>query len=192
MVAAEAEEVGKFVGVAIATPTMQMGTLISVIGYISWSQPYLALLIVGIILPQALIAIGVQPKINRAVKDHVMALRSATDQIVEDTPPVRAEQIVSGFDTILEARRKVFFFKLSSKLALNTINALGTAGILLLGGWLVVNGRTDIGTVVAALTGLARISQPWRQLIAFYRTLSATDVEYELLIAALADEPVRN
>ena len=65
---------------------------------------------------------------------------------------------------------------------------MGTAGILVLGGWLVLKGKTDIGTVVAALTGLARISQPWRDLITFYRNLSAVRVKYDLLIAALPAE----
>jgi hypothetical protein len=49
---------------------------------------------------------------------------------------------------------------------------------------LAIEGRTDVGSVVAALSGLVRISQPWRELIAFYRDLSAVRVKYDLLRAA--------
>jgi hypothetical protein len=38
--------------------------------------------------------------------------------------------------------------------------------------------------VVAALSGLARISEPWLALIAFYRDLSVVRIKYELLLAA--------
>jgi hypothetical protein len=41
----------------------------------------------------------------------------------------------------------------SSKFALSAISLTGTFGILLLGGWLIPNGRSDVGTVVASLTG---------------------------------------
>jgi len=54
-------------------------------------------------------------------------------------------------------------------------------GILVFGGWLALEGRTDIGSIVAALSGMTRISQPWHELIAFYRDLSATRVKFELL-----------
>ena len=39
----------------------------------------------------------------------------------------------------------------------------------------------DVGTVVAATIGLARLQGPTKQLVAFYRQVSATRVKYELL-----------
>jgi hypothetical protein len=39
MLAAEAEVVGSFAGAAIATPLLQLGTLVSVIAFIAVSQP---------------------------------------------------------------------------------------------------------------------------------------------------------
>jgi hypothetical protein len=45
-------------------------------------------------------------------------------------------------------------------------------GPLFLGGWLVLKGRSDVGTVVASLTGLTRIEGPWRDLVSFFRTAS--------------------
>jgi hypothetical protein len=37
------------------------------------------------------------------------------------------------------------------------IGALGKAEVLFIGGWLVLNGQSDVGIVVASLTGLQRI-----------------------------------
>ena len=47
MLSAEAEAVGAFAGAAIATPLMQIGTLISVIVFILASQPWLGMLALG-------------------------------------------------------------------------------------------------------------------------------------------------
>jgi ABC-type bacteriocin/lantibiotic exporter with double-glycine peptidase domain len=59
----------------------------------------------------------------------------------------------------------------------------------MLGGWQILSGQTDIGIVVAALIGLGRISQPWRELIAFYRELNAVLVKFQLLLPALPLQP---
>ena len=54
------------------------------------------------------------------------------------------------------------------------------------GGWLVLRGQSDVGTVVASLTGLTRIEGPWRDLVSFFRSASTVRVKYELLAGALA------
>jgi ABC-type multidrug transport system fused ATPase/permease subunit len=185
MITAEAEEVGKFAGEAIATPLMQFGTLFSVIVYIASSQPVLGLFLAAIVLPQAAIVFRIQRYINARVAERVKILRRATNRIVSEDMKQLEQAILSDFDVIYEARRKIYFLKLSSKFALNLLNGLGTVGVLMLGGWLVLEEQTDIGTVVAALTGMTRISQPWRELIAFYRNLSSIVVKWQLLISAL-------
>jgi ABC-type bacteriocin/lantibiotic exporter with double-glycine peptidase domain len=46
---------------------------------------------------------------------------------------------------------------------------------------MVLDGKTDVGTVVAATMGLGRIQGPTSFLIAFYRQVSANRVKFELL-----------
>ena len=185
MIAAEAEEVGKFVGAAISTPVMQLGILVSVVAFIAVNQPLLGVLAMGVIVPQVFIVVLLQKQINVRIGERVKALRRATNRIVEEDLGEIRQAVLSDFDEVYEARRKIFIFKQSSKFALNAINGIGTAGVLILGGWLVLDGRSDIGIVVAALAGLSRIAQPWRELIAFYRELSAVRVKFDLLLPAL-------
>jgi ABC-type multidrug transport system fused ATPase/permease subunit len=182
MIAAEAEEVGRFAGAAIAEPVMQFGTLLSVIAYIAATQPYLSVIMMGIVIPQAVIVLLVQKHVNARVENRVKVLRRATNRITAEDIKRVEQAVLADFDEIYEKRREIFLFKLSTKFVLNAINGLGTVGILMLGGWLALEGRTDIGSVVVALTGLTRISQPWRELIAFYRTLSTVRVKYDLLV----------
>jgi ABC-type multidrug transport system fused ATPase/permease subunit len=52
MIATEAEAVGKFVGDCISTPTVQAGTLLSVLGYMLYTEPLLGLVVLFIAVPQ--------------------------------------------------------------------------------------------------------------------------------------------
>lgn len=181
MVSAEAEEVGMFAGSAISEPLVQAGTLVSVIGFIAANQPVLGLIAFSMILPQIVIVLTVQRRVNTLIKERVRVLRGATDQLVD--PEVSVSQLSLEFDRIYESRSKIFLWKQSSKFFLSALNGAGLVAVLLLGGWQVLAGNTDVGTVVAATAGLMRIQSPTKFLIAFYRQVSATSVKFDLLRA---------
>jgi len=75
----------------------------------------------------------------------------------------------------------MFIWKLSTKFVLSALNGAGMVAVLLLGDLLVIDGRTDVGTIVAATMGLGCIQGPTAFLIAFYLQVSATWVKFELL-----------
>lgn len=190
MIAAEAEEVGQFAGGAIASPLLQLGTLISVVVYIATTQPLLGLFLVAVVVPQAVIVLMLQKRVNDRVGRRVKILRRATGAITAEKVGQIGQDVLDDFDEIYETRRQVFRLKLSIKLVLNIINGLGTVGILMIGGFLVIDGKSDIGSVVAALSAMTRIMEPWKELITFYRDLSAVRVKFELLLTA-QPKPVR-
>ncbi len=188
-ISAEAEELGKFAGGAFSDPVVQIGTLISVIGYISSTQPGLGLIAFSMIVPQIVIVLVSQRKVNVFVAERVRILRNATDRLTTEQIEETSREIETEFDSIYETRRKMFIWKLSAKFLLSVINGAGTVGILMLGGWLVLEGRTDVGTVVAATSGLARIQGPTAFLIAFYRQVSANRIKYELMLELFGSNP---
>jgi len=181
MVSAEAEELGKFTGGAFSDPVVQIGTLISVIGFIASTQPGLGAIALCMIVPQVILVLLTQAQVNRLVAERVRILRRSTDQIVAQDIEGEKQAVLDDFDRIFETRRRMFIWKLSTKFVLSAINGAGTVAVLALGGWLVLKGRTDVGTVVAATIGLGRIQGPTAFLIAFYRQVSATRVKFELL-----------
>jgi ABC-type bacteriocin/lantibiotic exporter with double-glycine peptidase domain len=185
MLAAEAEAVGAFAGSAIASPLLQIGTLISVITFILASEPWLGVLALGVVVPQAAIVLVIQSQINQRVRERVQALRDASDRISESALAGVEEEVVADFRSVFDARRRLFLLKLSSKFGLSAISVAGAVGVLFLGGWLVLNGRTDVGTVVASLTGLTRIERPWRELVSFFRNASTVRVKYAMLVRSI-------
>lgn len=181
-VSAEAEEVGKFAGSAFSQPVVQIGTLFSVIGFIASTQPRLGLIALAMILPQIVLVLLSQRQVNALVAERVHVLRRATNGITASDIRDTADAVIRDFDTIYDTRRRMFIWKLSTKFLLSAINGAGTVAVLTLGGWLVLQGETDVGTVVAATAGLGRIQGPTTFLIAFYRQVSASRVKYDLLL----------
>jgi len=181
MISSETETVGKFVGDAVATPVLELGTLISVIGYIAVTQPRLGLVLFCVIIPQVIILTLTQPRINNLVAERVLILRRSINQVTEQDIAEVKEMVFEEFDRIYKTRRKIFIWKLSAKFLLSAINGIGLVAVLTLGGWLVIEERGTVGTVVAAIVGLGRIESPWRQLTAFYRNLNAISVQFQLM-----------
>jgi ABC-type bacteriocin/lantibiotic exporter with double-glycine peptidase domain len=167
---------------------MQIGTLISVIAFILASQPWLGLLVLGVVVPQAGIVAALQRGLNQRVRERVQSMRDASDRI-SDSDLTRVEpEVVADFRSVFETECRIFRLKLSSKLALNVISGTGAVAILLLGGWLVLNGRSDVGTVMASLTGLTRIDAPWRELVGFFRNAGTVRVKFAMLVRAITQE----
>ncbi len=189
-ISAEAEELGKFAGAAYSEPVVQIGTLISVIAFISSTQPMLGLIALSMIVPQTVIVLISQRKVNIYVALRVRALRASTDHVNAEKLRDAAEEVLARFDEIYDTRRRMFMWKTSAKFLLSTINGLGTVSVLMLGGWLVLEGRTDVGTVVAATSGLSRIQGPTNFLIAFYRQVSSNRIKFELLRELIVPPPL--
>ena len=186
MLTAEAEGVGAFAGSAIAAPLLQIGTLLSVLAFIFVQQPSLGIVVAAVVVPQAVIVVALQSRINREVRVRVQVLRDASDRISQSDLETLDAAVAEDFRLAFAIRQRIFVLKLGVKLALAVITALGAVAILFLGGWLVLQGRTDVGTVVASLSGLARIDGPWRELVRFFRQASTVRVKYEMLVQALA------
>ncbi len=179
MTSAEAEQVGKFSGSALSEPLLQAGTLAVIVGYIASNDPALGLIALAMIFPQVIVVLFAQSRVNALVAARVHTLREATNELVSGTSS--ADAISVKFDDIFDTRIQIFKWKLSSKFVLSAINGAGTVGVLLVGGLHVLDGTTDVGTVVAATIGLARLQGPTKQLVAFYRQVSAIAVKFKLL-----------
>jgi len=62
-------------------------------------------------LPQALIVIYLQKHINARIAERVKALHLATNRIVAEDIKEAEQGILSDFDTVYEARRRIYLFK---------------------------------------------------------------------------------
>ena len=80
---------------------------------------------------------------------------------------------------------QIFTRKFGMNFLMNLLYSLGVIGILAVGGWLVLNDRTEVGTIVAFISGIARLNTPWRDLMTWFRELSNAGTKYRLIVKAL-------
>lgn len=180
MILAEAEPVGGFVGSSVSEPILQAGILVSVLAYMTYLHPMMALVALAVFAPQMLLVPLVQRAINERVRMKIRTLRKVTVAVTaaDDTPIAEQRR---RFDRVYQLNLWVFRLKFSTNFAMNLLTHLGVAGVLGLGGWYVVTGETEIGTVVAFVSGLGKITDPWRDLVAWYREMNVARAKYLML-----------
>jgi ABC-type bacteriocin/lantibiotic exporter with double-glycine peptidase domain len=57
--------------------------------------------------------------------------------------------------------------------------------VLCVGGWYVIRGESDVGTVVAFVSGLGNIRDPWSDLVNWYQDMMLTSAKYRTFVAAM-------
>jgi ABC-type multidrug transport system fused ATPase/permease subunit len=121
-----------------------------------------------------------QKRLNDLIETRLGYLREMGDAVVQD----EAEE-ESGKDglpaKIYENHMAFFAWKFFMKSSVNLANGFAPVAILLWGGWLVIEGQTTVGVIVAFLSGTEKISGPIRNLLGFYRIVAQAQVQHEMI-----------
>jgi len=80
---------------------------------------------------------------------------------------------------------QIFIRKFGINFLMNLLYSLGVIGILAVGGWLMLQDRTDAGTIVAFISGLNKMNVPWRDLMNWFRDLTNAGTKYRLIATQL-------
>jgi ABC-type multidrug transport system fused ATPase/permease subunit len=185
LVLAEAEPVGHFVGISLSEPLLQAGILTTVFGYMLLLQPLMALISLCIFLPQLLFVPALQSAINRRAAARILTLRGMSSVIAGQSFGAPKDQIAQA-QTVLSLNMGIYKLKFSMNFLMNISYHASIAGVLALGGYYVVNGQTEVGTIVAFISGLAKINDPWGDLVNWFRDLRVTQTKYGLVADAFA------
>jgi ABC-type multidrug transport system fused ATPase/permease subunit len=186
MISAEAEDLAGFVGDSFSMPLLQGGTAVVVFGYLVWVNPLIAGFAAILYLPQIFIVPPTQHGINRNSVTYAKVLRRVGDMIVgldrtsgnDGRSSGRFRRLVNqSFDL----RIRIYRMKFSLTALGNFLDALGPLIVFAVGGWLVIHGSIALSTIVVFISGVQKVSDPWDQLITFYRTASNTQAKYELI-----------
>ena len=79
----------------------------------------------------------------------------------------------------------IYKLKYGMNLGMNLMYAFAVAVALGVGGWFAITGRIDVGTVVAVVSGLGKLKDPWGDLVSWGRELSVDSVKYRLFVDAV-------
>jgi len=185
IIVSEVESVGGFVGSSFSEPMLNAGILLSILGYMIFTQPWMALVAFLIFCPQLLFIPFLQEAINLRTKRRIETMRALSSDIVDEAAErkgVRTQQTFrKRIANVYRLNMEIFRRKFGMNFLMNFLYQLGVVGILAVGGWLVLQGRTEVGTIVAFISGLSRMRDPWNDLVDFFRNLTNTGLKFRMI-----------
>lgn len=189
IIVSEVEAVGGFIGSSFSEPVLNGGILLSVFGYMIFMQPWMAMVALLLFCPQFLFIPFLQGAINRRTKLRIETLRALSVDIVNeaaDPAGVRKEKTYRHrVSDVYRLNMEIFRRKFGMNFLMNLLYHLAIIGILSVGGWLLLHGKTEVGTVVAFISGLNRMNDPWGDLVNYFRDLTNAGVKYRMIASAL-------
>ncbi len=191
---------GDFVGTAIAIPVTSILTLLAFAGYLLWLNPLMGIVSFSV-YPIALFVLPtLQKGANAANKQRVDASRDLSSKIAESVSGIHEIQGNAGYyiesqkfdilaNKIMKIRIIWNLYRQGIKVSNNFFTNLSPFLIFILGGYLAIQGRLELGALVAFLSAQEKIYDPWRELIDFYQAYQEASVSYSRTIEYFNVEP---
>ncbi|MDP6343486.1 MAG: ABC transporter ATP-binding protein, partial [Alphaproteobacteria bacterium] len=162
MITTEVEPLGGFIGDAFSLPAFQGGYLLTILTFLFVQDWRMAAAAVMLYPLQVWLIPKLQRRVNLLGKERVRRVRRLSDRIGET---VQGVQEVHAHDTsnfvltdfanqlfsIYGVREQIYRKKFVIKFLNNSIQQLGPFAFYSIGGYFVINGELEIGTLVAAI-----------------------------------------
>jgi ABC-type multidrug transport system fused ATPase/permease subunit len=188
MIVAEVEPIGGFVGESVSEPLLQAGIMLSVLAYLIHIDPWMALAAFGLFIPQLVFVPLLQAAVNRRTGARIQVLRQLGAAMIggndgADDQSNRADD--RRINQAFALDMGIFKLKFSMNFLMNICNHLQIVSALLVGGWWVYTSRLEIGGVVAFISGIGRLNDPWGDLVNYFRDVNVAQIKYRLLADAV-------
>jgi putative ABC transport system ATP-binding protein len=193
MINTEVEPLGGFIGDAFALPVFQGGTLLVILGFLMWQNPMIGFAAIAMYPVQFVIIPRLQRKVNLLSKQRVRMVRLMSDRIGETvsgineirahgTARLELAEFSSRLGSIFWVRFKIYLWKFVIKFVNNSISQIGPFFFYSIGGYLVITGKLEIGTLVAALGAQKDLAAPWKELLAYYQQQQDARIKFEQVV----------
>lgn len=187
MIVAEVEPVGSFVGGSMSEPVLQAGILCSVLAYMIHVDTRMAAVAIFFFVPQLVFVPMMQHAMNRRTRVRVRLLRQLSISIVGGVAELEGDSTDrdsadgARIDRIFRLNMGVYKFKFSMNFLMNLSTQLQIIGALAVGAWAVLQQELEIGGVVAFVSGIGRLTDPWGDLVNYFRDANVNQVRFGLL-----------
>jgi ABC-type multidrug transport system fused ATPase/permease subunit len=187
MIVAEVEPIGGFVGASVSEPLLQGGVLLSVLAYMIHVDLWMAGTALALFVPQLVFVPLMQGAMNRRTGARVQIIRQLSVSVVEaiSGDDARDQTDDGRIDRVFELNMGIFRFKFTMNFLMNLSTQLQIIAALLVGGWLVHTDQLEIGGVVAFISGIGRFTDPWGDLVNYFRDANIAQVKFRLMSDAV-------
>jgi len=186
----ELASVGNLVGMAVGVPVSSFLTLIAFGAFLIWLNPLLAVISLSIYPMVLFLLPRLQNRANRANKQRVDMTRTLSGKVGEAITGIheihgngsyrienrRYDELV---DRLFKIRVIWNLYKFGIKVLNNFFSSLSPFLIFMVGGYLAIKGRLDLGALVAFISAQEKLYDPWKELIEFYQAYQDASVRYK-------------
>ncbi len=196
----ELSVIGEFLGGAIAVPTINVLTLLAFAGYLAYLNPLLAALSFSIYPIEIFIIPILQKRFNLLNQDRIDATRSMSNVIGEAISgmheihgnaghAIENRKLARHAISLFNVRNMMNKYKYLIKFGNNFFQSIGPFILLLVGGYLTIVGRLDLGALVAFLSAYEKLYDPWKELMDYYQNLQDSRVRYNQIMEYFDEKP---
>lgn len=204
----EIDPIGGFIGEVLATPAFQGGLLVVYAGFVFVQDPWLGLAAVAVIPVQAWLIPRMQARVILLNRRRAMGARGVADFLgesvgaiaairVDGTGRWRLAQLSERLHRQAALRIALFRRKYAIKAVNNLINQIPPLFFYIVGGWQVIEGRLDLGALVAVIAAQREMASPWRELLVYAQNWTDYNARYGFVVenfvsgdSAGAEQPV--
>ena len=191
---------GNFTGMAVAAPVTNLLTLLAFAVYMFWLNPLLAAVSLSIYPAVVIIVPLLQRGVNKSNKKRVDTARTFSARIAEAMSGIHEIQGNGAYsienhkynrlvDKLLRIRIVWSLYRFGVKSLNGFFTSLGPFLVFILGGWLTIKGRLELGALVAFLSAQEKLFDPWKELIEFYQVYQDGHVVYKRTMDYFDVEP---
>lgn len=190
MITAEVEPFSQFFADAVELPLFQGGTMLTVLVFVFVQDPIMGLASISIIPLQAFIIPKLQKKVNLLAKERVVRIRGVAGRISEavsgineihthDTSAFSLADFTHHLSGVFKVRMKIYQNKAFLKFLNNFLLKLTPLLFYSVGGLLILDGKLDLGQLVAVLGAYSQLMSPWKELLKYYQRMMDAKIKFE-------------
>ena len=193
MIKDEVEPLGGFVGESIITPLYLGGQALTALFFILFQHVYLGLVAFGMVLIQAVIIPRMRRRLLVLSKERQIAARQLAGRIAEcvdgvveihahDTSNYERAEFSARLGRLFLIRFEHYQRKFLIKFLNNLLSQITPFLFYLVGGYLAISGRLDIGALVAVIAAYKDLPGPVKELIDWDQERMDTSIKYAQVI----------
>ncbi|MBT3372769.1 MAG: ABC transporter ATP-binding protein [Rhodospirillaceae bacterium] len=202
MITAEVEPLGGFIGDAFSLPAFQGGYLATILAFLFMQDWRMAAAAVALYPLQLWLIPKLQRKVNLLGKERVARVRRLSDKIGETVQGVQETHahdtsnfVLTDFANqlfwIYGVRERIYRQKFVIKFLNNSIQQLGPFAFYSIGGYFVIQGDLEIGTVIAAIAAHKDLAAPWKELLNYYQMQADASIKYDQVVSQFGPAGMR-
>jgi putative ABC transport system ATP-binding protein len=193
MIKDEVEPLGGFVGESMITPLFLAGEAFTAMFFIMYQHWALGLIALGVVITQALVIPRLRRRLLQLARQRQLSARALAGRIAEvadgavevhahDTSNYERAEISSRLGRIFRIRFEFYQRKFLIKFLNNFLSQVAPFLFYLIGGYLVIVGKLDIGTLVAVIAAYKDLPSPIKELIDWDQQRLDVQIKYTQVV----------